>query len=314
MNKDIAFYSNMDDPEPWRLLFKKKGYNLLIWPNEISSPSNIVNCLTWEPPLKLFKSLHNLLFIQSLGAGVDHILRHKINKKIVIAKLIDKDLTKQLTEYAVMSVLMCQRNIQELFINQNKLIWKKPPFILTANNINILLLGYGHIGSNIAKTLIKLGYNLFIWKRKRVTRNNLKNTKFIYGIKSLDKHIRCSNIVLSILPSTQLTKNLINKKRLLNFKKNSHFVNIGRGDVVVEKDLLEALNNKKLSSAVLDVFHKEPLPSNSRLWKHPRVFITPHIAGLTRPSINNVENIIRNMSHEKKDNKNSAIINLKNEY
>jgi len=87
-----------------------------------------------------------------------------------------------------------------------------------------------------------------------------------------------TDILLSILPTTPATLNLLDRRLLSLLPAGSSVINMGRGAHMVEADLLDALNSGHLSAAVLDVFQTEPLPADSPLWDHPRVVITPHIA------------------------------------
>jgi len=99
--------------------------------------------------------------------------------------------------------------------------------------------------------------------------------------KKLNKFLNSSDIVVSILPDTEKTKNFINKKFLSLMKKNSFLINIGRGSTLNEQDLLLHLNKNKSFHVSLDVFKIEPLPKKNKFWTHKNVIITPHAAALT---------------------------------
>ena len=90
-----------------------------------------------------------------------------------------------------------------------------------------------------------------------------------------------SDIIVSILPYTEETKNFIDKRFLKKMKKNSLLINIGRGASLNEEHLLKHLKKNKNFYASLDVFKNEPLPKSHKFWKHPNVIVTPHAAALT---------------------------------
>ena len=97
----------------------------------------------------------------------------------------------------------------------------------------------------------------------------------------LDQFIFSSDVIVSILPSTKETQNLINKKFFEKMKTKSLLVNVGRGITLNEKELIQYLKKEKHFYASLDVFQNEPLPKSSKLWSHPNVTVTPHVASIT---------------------------------
>jgi glyoxylate/hydroxypyruvate reductase A len=90
-----------------------------------------------------------------------------------------------------------------------------------------------------------------------------------------------TDILINILPATTQTENIINKNRLKQLNKGAFFINVGRGEHLVEEDLLALLDEGHLSGAFLDVFKTEPLPLNHSFWAHPKIQITPHVASIT---------------------------------
>jgi glyoxylate/hydroxypyruvate reductase A len=100
-----------------------------------------------------------------------------------------------------------------------------------------------------------------------------------YGRDQLAGCLAPCDYVVCILPETTETRDIIDAKTLASMKRGAYFINVGRGRLVVEEDLLAALDCGQLSGAALDVFRTEPLPTDSRLWTHPKVAVTPHAAG-----------------------------------
>ena len=295
MKHTVAFYSDVDKIEPWTSLLRKKGIDLVPWPSQKHNFKNIKYVIVWNPPKHMWKDFPNLKLIQSLGAGVDHILKSEPPRHINICKLIDPDLTEQMVHYALLAILMCHRNIHKNIIMQKRKTWKQFNHKSTSST-TVLILGFGIIGKEIAKSLLNLKFRVQAWKLTSITElENYSNIKVFIGDKQLNAALKNSDIIISTLPSTKKTLNLFNFKKFTKFKNNSYFINIGRGNTIIENDLINALNKNILEGVILDVFENEPLNSNSSLWQHPKVFITPHVAGLTKPNLNNAKNFLKNL-------------------
>jgi phosphoglycerate dehydrogenase-like enzyme len=144
---------------------------------------------------------------------------------------------------------------------------------------NILIVGLGEIGLKIAKTCNALEMNV-----SSVKKNIKKIPSFIrknYKLNNLKKAVKDKDFIVSLLPLTDKTRKIFDKKIFSTMKKNSIFINVGRGGTVNENDLLNALKTKKILGAGLDVVTNEPIKSDSPLLRLKNVLITPHIAGVT---------------------------------
>lgn len=104
------------------------------------------------------------------------------------------------------------------------------------------------------------------------------------GSEELHAFLSQCRVLINLLPNTPETAGIINQQLLEKLPDGAYLLNLARGVHVVEDDLLAALDSGKVKAAMLDVFNREPLPSESRLWQHPRVTITPHVAAITRPA------------------------------
>ena len=140
---------------------------------------------------------------------------------------------------------------------------------LEADEVKAGVLGYGEIGRRVFRKLKALGFE--------VRCLNSSGTKGCFPFSSLDEFLEKINLLIIAAPRTPQTEGCIDFKRME--KLGGFLVNVGRGKIVVEKDLARALREGKLKGAALDVFEKEPLPRESPLWEIPNLIITPHIAG-----------------------------------
>src|SRR5262249_39671132 len=129
--------------------------------------------------------------------------------------------------------------------------------------------------------LLALDFRVAGWSRR---------PKVIHGIEcfagdqALPSFLARTDILICLLPSTDETEGIVNARTLNLLPRGAFFVNAARGRHVVEADLLAALDSGQIAGAMLDVFRTEPLPSDSLFWNHPKVTITPHVAGLSLPS------------------------------
>jgi len=276
----IVFYSKWDSFYKWKKVLLKKNIKLYQWPDDFNKTKiypNIYVALVWDPPESMWKSFPKIKIIQSLGAGVDHIISKPYPNDTNIIKLEDPDLSAQMSEYIIMAVLMCHRKFFQYSNNKIKRYWKQ--LAPTKNNeFNITILGYGTIAKFIIKKLKPLGFNIKVWGRKK---RKFKNIQYYGGSDELKVSINNSSCLISLLPSTPETNNIIGITEFKSLNRDSYFINVGRGSTVNENDLIYALTNSIISGAILDVFNKEPLNRSSKLWELNNVYLTPHIAGIT---------------------------------
>jgi phosphoglycerate dehydrogenase-like enzyme len=139
--------------------------------------------------------------------------------------------------------------------------------------------GYGDIGYYIANAVkAALGMRIIALKRdvSKIDEERKMCIDELVDYTGFEQLCKESDYIISILPYTPETVNIFDKKAFSNMKPNCCFMNFGRGESVVEQDLVEALNSKIIEAAVLDVFAPEPLPKESKFWAMENVFITPH--------------------------------------
>jgi len=277
---NVVFYSKWDSYFEWKHKLLKQNINLLNWPEDFLKDRfypNIEGAIVWDPPDEIWNFFPNLKIIQSLGAGVDHILSKSFPINVPIIKLNDPDLNNQMAEYVLMSVLFCYRNFFKYAINKNNRKWDQLS-IINKKKFVITVLGYGTIAKLIIKKLINMGFHVNVWGRKK---RNLKKVMYYHGASQLHNSIKNSSCLISLLPNTIETNNIIGLPEFKLLKKDSYFISVGRGVTVNESELIQALDNAELTGAILDVFNEEPLSINSKLWKLDNVIITPHVAGIT---------------------------------
>jgi glyoxylate/hydroxypyruvate reductase A len=144
------------------------------------------------------------------------------------------------------------------------------------------ILGMGEIGGTIAGRLLALGFVASGWSR---TRKNLPGIRSFIGDMELKAFLAQCDMLVCVLPLTPETRDMMDAEFFALLPRGAWVINVARGAMLVEEDLIAALDSGHLDGAVLDVFQTEPLPEDSPLWRHPRITVTPHIAGITDPRV-----------------------------
>ena len=276
----ILFHNTtFDKIDVWKKTIKKYFKNeKIISIKDYKKFNDVKYAIIWNLPDETLAKLKNLKIIFSMGAGVDHILKLKnYNRKIPIIRIKDPKMGERIANYSLAQILNYQLNFKIFQNSQNKKYWSGERTPIDNQNLTVGILGLGFLGSYIAKKLIKLNYNVIAYKKSSKRFLNIK----VYTKKNIIKFIKNSDVIVSILPATPETDNIINRSFLKKMKKKSCLINIGRGNAIDEIALFEHLKQNKDFFVYLDVFKNEPLKTSSKLWSLPNVSITPHVAGVT---------------------------------
>lgn len=245
------------------------------------APDDVDYALSFRPPPGLFKSLPNLKAVFSLGAGVDgFLLDSSYPRHVPLVRFVNKWLTLEMAQYTVLHTLMHHRQ-QRMFDNfQKARQWRQGiPQRKTADT-RVGILGLGEIGQMAGERLRDLGFPVAGWSR---TKKDVAGIESFAGDADLKPFLARTDILTCLLPLTPATRGILNAQAFAAMPLGAAVINAARGGHLVERDLIAALDSNHLSGATLDVFETEPLPEDSPLWTHPKVTVTPHVAGLTDP-------------------------------
>ena len=278
--KKVLFYQK-DTPknqiELWDIKLKKwyKSFKLV----HLDDPeaSEAIIALLWKAPMKKISKLKNIESIISLGQGVDHIINDiNFNKNISVYRIVDPYMAKSMSHWVILSILNYIRDYEGYRKQQINKIYKSRN-CLDFKNIKIGIYGIGEIGKVVAKDLNSLGFKVLGWSRAKKSFKFIKSyfsqTGFNYMIENCDIHV-------CLLPLTTDTKRIFNKDVFLKMKEGVCLINAGRGDHIVEEDLISFCGNK-IKLAVLDVFGVEPLPKTHPFWVNKNIVIWPHVSAET---------------------------------
>ena len=232
-----------------------------------------------NPPIHLLDQLPNLVWLQSLWAGVEQLIAPARARQLQIVRLVDPELTRAMAEAALAWTLYLHRQMPEYAELQRNRQWQALPW-RSASECRVTVLGLGELGRACAERLHDNGFSVSGWSRSP---RKLSGISCYSGSGGLFDVLPVTDILLVLLPSTEQTRALINREKLDLLPRGAALINFARGAIVSTDDLLGALDRKQLRHAVLDVFDTEPLTPEHRLWAQPGVTVLPHIAAPTDP-------------------------------
>ena len=219
----------------------------------------------------------SLRWIQSISVGVDQYPIERLRDSGVVLTSARGCHGPQVSEHAFGLLLALTRGIGRSMRHAEARLWKPVPGV-EISDMTLGILGLGTIGEAIAEKAAAWGMRVIGTKTNVAGYAGAARDVFPPS-ETLTVFERC-DAVISVLPDTETTRGIVTAA-CLSALDGGWFVNVGRGTVVREQDLLDALTSGALAGAGLDVFDPEPLPESSPLWSHPRVVITNHTAGLS---------------------------------
>jgi len=187
-------------------------------------------------------------------------------------------MAQQMAEYVARAVLRRYREFDAYAQSQRNGAWQPRPR-LRKDEFEVGILGIGALGTAVAAALSTFGFPLAGWSRKQKT---VPGVKTFGGIAALPMFLSRSRVLVCLLPLTPETRGLLDGDTLSKLPYGAYVVNVSRGALLVEDDLLALIDSGRLAGAMLDVFRDEPLPASHAFWHHPRITVTPHVSAVTR--------------------------------
>jgi glyoxylate/hydroxypyruvate reductase A len=287
---NILFASETEDPGAWL----PRLQSALPKDRFFTSPRDDIDvALVATPPAGTFRQLKRLKLVQSLWMGVERLLADpEFPRGVPLARLVDPGMVAAMSESVLAHVLDWHRHHYYYRSQQKERRWHRLKQFL-ASDRTIGLLGLGELGSDAARRIGALGFNLVGWSRRP------KALPGVECLTDLDAVLEKSDVVVCLLPLTAQTRGILNARTLRKIRLGGAVINVARGGHLVPDDLIATLDDGRLAHAYLDVFEHEPLSHEHPLWTHPGITITPHSAALTEPRtampgiVENVERLRR---------------------
>lgn len=231
-------------------------------------------------PVQDFTAYSRTKAVLNLWAGVERVVGNPTLTQ-PLCRMVDEGLERGMIEWVAGHVLRAHLDI-DFFLAHQDGVWRQeghvPPL---ARDRSVVMLGLGALGGACATTLAGLGFRVTGWSR---TPKQIPGVDCLSGPDGLREALRRAEILVTILPNTPETTDLINTETLALMPRGAVILNPGRGNLIDDAALLAALDAGQIGHATLDVFRVEPLPADHPYWAHPRVTVTPHIAAETRPA------------------------------
>ena len=236
----------------------------------------------WQVPPGLLASLPGLRLVQSLGAGIDHLTSDPtLPSQVPLCRIVDPEMASGMAAYVTWAVVQHQRHMGRLLQQASQSLWQVQPVQPTSEH-QVGIAGLGTLGLACASALKSLGYRVRGWRRS-AGGPAPEGVALFHGDGQRGDFLAGCDTLVNLLPLTAQTRGLLDASLFGQLPRGAHLVNVGRGEHLVEADLLAALTTGQLGAATLDTFAQEPLPADHPFWRHPQITVTPHIATRTHP-------------------------------
>jgi glyoxylate/hydroxypyruvate reductase len=245
-----------------------------------TNPSDVEVLIFWLNVPEYLSKLNNCKLILSCGSGIDHFIHLlDIPKNVCLVRLVDPYLRKRVSNYVLARIL------EKYYPSFNgvdlELYKERISNLMHDKPIRVGIMGLGLIGESISNLLIEYGFKVSSWVNKK----KIRSISHIYvGKSELFEFVKKSDVLVCQLPLTEETKGILNINLFNHMPKGSYLINTGRGEHLVEYDLITAIESGNLSGACLDVLKEYKTNEINPLFNNPKIRITPHIAGYIGPN------------------------------
>jgi glyoxylate/hydroxypyruvate reductase A len=272
----ITFCCAATEAGPWlnELRAALPGATISLWqPGAEAADYGIV----WQPPQAFFDEQPQLKVAFNIGAGVDALLRLRIAPTTQLVRLDDAGMGVQMAEYVCHALIRHYRQFAGYGADQQEGFWNQRD-VLPRAAMPVGIMGLGVLGQRVARSVAQFDFPVNGWSR---TPKEIPGVHCFHGAEGFHDFLAASQVLVSVLPATPETRDLINRDTLSRLRPGGFLINVARGSQLVEEDLLALLESGHMAGAALDVFRIEPLPADHPFWTHPKIAITPHTAALT---------------------------------
>lgn len=253
------------------------GKDRAVWENHLKDAEIIAG---WKKGIEkdCLEEGAQLKWLQSWSAGVDYMPLDKMSAKNIALTSANGVHAFPISETIFALMLGLTRKIHTYVKNQQAKTWFHEHLKLEIHQKTLGIIGVGAIGKETAKIAKAFGMKVIGVRHSGKPEENVDE---MYTVDQLLSVLPRCDYVAVTLPLTNETRHLFGEAQFKAMKPSAFFINIGRGEIVREQDLISALQNGELAGAGLDVFATEPLPADSPLWEMENVIVTPHTAGAT---------------------------------
>lgn len=236
----------------------------------------------WNPPADFFARQPRLRAFFSAGAGVDFLLRHPgLPASLPLVRLEDAGMAGLMADYCLHELLRIAGRFDAYAAQQSQARWAEHA-PLPREALPVGVLGVGVLGAHVARHLAAAGFTVRGFARGA---REIEGVAVLHGAARWHEFLAASRVLILLAPRTPETEDLIDARALALLRPGGWLINVARGALVVDADLIAALDAGRLAGATLDVFREEPLPRSHPFWHHPRIRITPHVSAPTQIAV-----------------------------
>ncbi|HSH92306.1 MAG TPA: glyoxylate/hydroxypyruvate reductase A [Ramlibacter sp.] len=272
----IAFCCTNTKAEPWLqgLRAALPGAGIEEWQPGAPQADHAV---VWQPPQQFIDEQPGLKGIFNIGAGVDALLKLRLPVDALLVRIDDGGMAVQMAEFVCHAITRHVREFDSIDadVREHKWSFRRPR---GRDEFPVGIMGLGVLGERVAKAVAGFDYPVLGWSRSPKT---LPGIQSFAGSEQFDAFIAATRILVCLLPLTDETRDIMNRRTLSLLKPQGYVINVARGAHLVDEDLLALLDSGHLAGAALDVFRTEPLPAEHPFWRHPKITVTPHTSART---------------------------------
>jgi D-3-phosphoglycerate dehydrogenase/glyoxylate/hydroxypyruvate reductase A len=247
---------------------------------DVADSDDVEVILAFKMAPGVVKRYARLRFIACAGAGVDLLLAAgDLPADVPITRPHDALQAARMAQYVALAVLRWHRELPRYEAQQSALRWERHD-AQAEEQWTVGMMGFGELGRTVAAGLAALQYPVRAWTR---TPHPEPGVEMFSGLDELPMFLADTRVLVCLLPLTDATRGLLAAPLFEKLPAGAYVINVSRGPILNEADLIAALDAGHLAGAALDVHAHEPLLPESPVWRHDRILVTPHIAAMPRP-------------------------------
>jgi len=270
------------------LIAADSSLDVVVWPDQRCLNAEVAVC--WDPPSGIFDQMPNLRLVHSIAAGIDNIVGGQNMRQLSLCRVVDPALAAGMLQFVLWGVVYFHRRLDEVLDRQLSRQWVRPSQT-PASACRVGVMGMGELGGFVARYLLSLGYTVSGWSR---TPREMQGVQIFSGPENLDAFLAQADILVCLLPLTPETRGILAQRAFDALPKGAALIHCGRGEHLVEADLITALDSGQLRGAIVDVFEQEPLHTDHPFWIRQDVVVTPHMATMATVDVI-VEQVVTNI-------------------
>lgn len=233
--------------------------------------------LVGNPDPQSIPAYAHLSLIQLESAGYDQYDVEALNEHKIRLCNASGCFGDVISEYVIGALILMFQRLDRYVRRQQAHCWEKESSVRMISGSTIVVVGMGNIGATLAHHLHHMGANVIGVRAHPQQKEH--GVERMIALSQLDEVLPCADAVVLCVPANAQTKGFFTHRLFTLMKENAIFVNVGRGSLVSLTDICQALDEKSIGGAVLDVMEEEPLPPDHPLWDYENVLLTPHVAG-----------------------------------